>query len=446
MNMKMVSNRFSFMKLLSAHVILKKTYTTILFFILSTVFFASVSYPQGYANFRTIKCLNDQVAMMVGEDGAIAKSTNGGVSWQAESSGITNVLKSLLIVDKTTILVVAENGVILKTTDEGETWNYVLPVICDLNDITMLKDTQRIFICGDNGKMLFSDDTGHTWTNVSTGTTANLRHMHFADDLAGYAVGDNATLLKTITGGLTWTSIDLSAYGKYNFNSIAVINKNHFTIVGNESLVLYSFDGGISITTAALPYIHTANFYDIVSINSREEVMVGSSGVILKSIDGGGSWALATINKTKTFSIYSNFVSVSFSSSKCGIAIGPQGMNYYTGDGGDTWTGAATGCNVIKTKAFVSEKGLALNQNFPNPFNPSTAISYYLPFDAAVTLKVYDMLGKQVTSLVNGNQPAGSYNFRFNGADLSSGIYFCVLKATGSNINFSKTMRMILTK
>jgi beta-glucanase (GH16 family) len=72
-----------------------------------------------------------------------------------------------------------------------------------------------------------------------------------------------------------------------------------------------------------------------------------------------------------------------------------------------------------------------LEQNFPNPFNPSTVISYQLPGNSYVTLKVYDLLGREVTTLVNERKDAGRYSVQWNAANLSSGIYFYQLQANG---------------
>lgn len=87
-----------------------------------------------------------------------------------------------------------------------------------------------------------------------------------------------------------------------------------------------------------------------------------------------------------------------------------------------------------------------LNQNYPNPFNPSTIISYQIPKSSYVTLKVYDLLGRVVASLVNEYEQAGSYNITFNAEDmkrnLTSGIYFYTLKAG----NFTSTKKFVLMK
>lgn len=88
-----------------------------------------------------------------------------------------------------------------------------------------------------------------------------------------------------------------------------------------------------------------------------------------------------------------------------------------------------------------------LNQNFPNPFNPTTRISFSLPMYSKVTVKVYDLLGKEVRQLVNENMNAGSFVIDFNGSDLPSGVYFVRLTADGSKgMRFADTKKMLLIK
>ncbi len=96
----------------------------------------------------------------------------------------------------------------------------------------------------------------------------------------------------------------------------------------------------------------------------------------------------------------------------------------------------------------VEERGnnqpfvFSLNQNYPNPFNPSTIISYQVPSDGMVSLKVYDMLGREVSTLVNGVKAAGNYTATFNAANLPSGVYFYTLQAG----NYTVTKKAILLR
>ena len=88
---------------------------------------------------------------------------------------------------------------------------------------------------------------------------------------------------------------------------------------------------------------------------------------------------------------------------------------------------------IMMTKQFIfsytGPKEFKLEQNFPNPFNPTTKIQYQLPQDAKVTLKVYDILGSEVATLVNEDQEAGYKELNFNASNLASGMYVYRLQA-----------------
>ncbi|MFQ3598401.1 MAG: T9SS type A sorting domain-containing protein [Chloroherpetonaceae bacterium] len=96
--------------------------------------------------------------------------------------------------------------------------------------------------------------------------------------------------------------------------------------------------------------------------------------------------------------------------------------------------------NVQKTSN--NAKSYTLAQNYPNPFNPTTTIQYALPNAGNVSLKIYDVLGREVANLVNGRQAAGEYTVQFNAANLASGIYFYRLQAG----DFVQTKKMMLVK
>lgn len=119
----------------------------------------------------------------------------------------------------------------------------------------------------------------------------------------------------------------------------------------------------------------------------------------------------------------------------------------------DTWTNAEIKpASEQETDPYNNNVGVfdkkqiakkySLDQNYPNPFNPATKINFTIPESGIVTLRIYNSLGQEVSSLVNGELKAGSYEANFNAASLSSGIYFYSLKA-GS---YSETKKMILLK
>lgn len=99
--------------------------------------------------------------------------------------------------------------------------------------------------------------------------------------------------------------------------------------------------------------------------------------------------------------------------------------------------------SLVKGNEFFAQPtNYSLEQNYPNPFNPTTRISYTLPEASFVSLKVYDMLGREIATLVNETKSAGKYEVEFNGSELPSGIYLCVLNTD----NYQSTRKMLLIK
>jgi hypothetical protein len=84
----------------------------------------------------------------------------------------------------------------------------------------------------------------------------------------------------------------------------------------------------------------------------------------------------------------------------------------------------------------------SLEQNYPNPFNPSTSIKFSIPTSEFVTLKVYDVLGNEMATLVNEQKAPGTYEVRFEAGDLASGVYVYRLQAG----NFTQTRKLMLMK
>ncbi|MBC8044888.1 MAG: T9SS type A sorting domain-containing protein [Rhizobacter sp.] len=120
-----------------------------------------------------------------------------------------------------------------------------------------------------------------------------------------------------------------------------------------------------------------------------------------------------------------------------------QGFSARYKESGGTGTLAAPKENATTPSAF------ALQQNYPNPFNPATVVSYQLPAASDVRLKVYDVLGREVATLVNAKQTAGTYKVSFNATRLSSGVYFYRLTAgssDGRSGSFVQTKKMLLVK
>jgi hypothetical protein len=163
--------------------------------------------------------------------------------------------------------------------------------------------------------------------------------------------------------------------------------------------------------------------------DSLNGVIVGNS--IQKTTDGGISWSPQQVITTNIL------LSVSFTDINNGWIAGASGTILHTTNGGVTFI-------EDEENNFAQPKEFLLQQNYPNPFNPSTSIQYTISSTQFVTLKVYDLLGREVATLVNEEKTAGSYNAQFtiNNVQLSSGIYFYKLQAG----DFVETKKMILLK
>jgi hypothetical protein len=160
---------------------------------------------------------------------------------------------------------------------------------------------------------------------------------------------------------------------------------------------------------------------------------VGESGTILRTTNGGATWS-AQSSGTPNF-----LSSVFFTDANTGTAVGQGGTILRTTTGGVVW--------VQDENQSEIPNNFTLLQNYPNPFNPSTKIRFAIPFVGtglalSVQLKVYDILGNEVATLVNEEKAPGTYEVEFNATQLSSGIYFYKLQAG----NFMEAKKMVLVK
>ena len=155
------------------------------------------------------------------------------------------------------------------------------------------------------------------------------------------------------------------------------------------------------------------------------------TGFIRTTSNDSGYFEFMISDKIKNYILYPGYI--------------PQG---YINDSIVVHSGDSTASLNLKTITAVKNdylstpKKYSLLQNYPNPFNPSTAIKYQIPNSSFVSLKVYDILGNEVETLVNEIKTAGSYEVKFNGSNLSSGIYFYQLKTN----NYIATKKLLLLK
>lgn len=411
---------------------LKFISSLILAVLMSAVIFAQ----NPLLNENSIKFEDAQTVTLVGEDGLIMRSTNNGINWNELNSNISNNLSGLSVHDGI-MLAAGENGVILRSADNGDTWLPILPgTLENLNDAEI--HGNNAVVCGNNGIIYYSQDAGINWQESPVNTTHNLLDINFINTYTGFITGENGTLLKTTDGGVTWAESNLS-FTNAKFNSIEAIDENRLIVVGDMGKAFLSIDGGITWYGPS-GVMYENNFNDVVFFDEFNGCIAADDGLMLRTTDGGESWESATVNASGT--LY-DFKSVAFSDLNSGISVGSEGVEIYTIDGGATWFENGEIMNSITGKKTAR---ILTSKNFPNPFNPTTNISYELPFDADVTVKVFDITGKEVASLFSGYQAKGNHSVIFNAWNLSSGVYFYRIDVSSLYTGFTDVKKMILAK
>ncbi|MDP2365141.1 MAG: YCF48-related protein, partial [Ignavibacteria bacterium] len=281
-----------------------------------------------------------------------------------------------------------------------------------------------------SGLILKTTNGGANWTPQTINLIPSLQSVYFINSNTGFAVGmdfsaSGGSILRTTDGGLNWTP--QAGPNSYILNSIFFTDQNTGWAVGGNT-ILKTINGGTSWDTQISNLTGGESLYGVNFTNLNNGWAVGSYGTIITTANGGATW---TSQESRTGYDLS---SVYFTDSNTGWAVGRNGTILHTTNGGATF--------IEEEKIDKVPTEFLLSQNYPNPFNPSTKISWQSPVGSWQTLKIYDVLGKEVATLVNEEKPAGNYEVNWNASNLSSGVYMYKLQ-TG---NFVETKKMILIK
>jgi len=392
-------------------------------------------------------------------------------SWQAQFSGVDNSLRSVFFTDEHNGWAVGSFGAVVHTTNGGENWNQQSSGSNkDLNCVHFI-DSITGWICGSQGTILKTTDGGNSWSPQNSATVFNLLSVHFANDSVGWVVGTNGTISKTTNGGTNWITQN-SPFTEV-INDVDFVDDLYgwaatFESGSVETTIIKTTDGGDFWELVTLPMLIPLPVFSVDFIDRNTGWVVGYLEIIYKSIDGGYNWFEQQLGLSST---PEGFLSVSFADENNGWTVGYDGVIGHTSDGGDHWTAQSSGTSDILWDVYivnpnagwiVGDNGLILkytttvsvnedesaldefilNNNYPNPFNPITNIQFRISNFEFVSLKVYDVLGNLVATLVNEEKPVGVYEVEFDATKLTSGIYFYQLKS-GS---FIKTKKMIFIK
>ena len=370
----------------------------------------------------------------VGNSGTILHTTNGGTNWIIQNSNTANTLTSLAVVDSNNVWIVgsdpnSKNTTILHTSDAGITWinQWKYPQFYYSLVKIIFTDKNNGWTVGPGGAILHTSDGGLNWDPQSSPTSNYFYDISFSDSNNGWIVGDHGTILNTTNGGTNWVDKSIIPGRYYSI----CFKGNIGWITGDGGKILKTTDKGLTWITQPTP----SGLYSITKVFFLDSNL-GWLNTSHFTTNGGVTWEIQNTGATNTLN------DLFFIDPHHGWAVGNYGNIIST-------TPRDIDASTSVTTTQLIPPDYKLYQNYPNPFNPTTTIKYSIPVKTRhgaslqrVTLKVYDLLGREIETLVNEEKLPGNYEVKFDGSNLTSGVYFYRLQA-GS---FSETKKFVLMK
>ena len=409
------------------------------------------------SRYNDVYFVNSEIGWIANGSGEIYKTIDGGTSWSIQLDKSVAHFRSIGFVDSLRGWAgnvgfgefgATDTSALYETSDGGENWSpfnsFNGPKPVGLCGMFVLNDSSVFAVGRVRGPAFFvkTTDRGHTWFSKDLNElAAGLIDVYFFNPDTGLAVGltnanhtfSSGVVLATTDGGDTW-------------------ERRHITNRNGEWCWKLSFPSR-KVGYASLQRNQLAPIY------------------ILKTTDGGLTW------QNKFFFSGQYFVQgIGFVTEDIGWIGGNSTYPVYqTTDGGETWQPTNFGTRVNRFRFLGDSLGYAvgetvykylpqepvsvagnrpeqpvsfqLRQNYPNPFNPTTNIEFRIAHPGVVTLRIFDVSGREVAMLLNEDMPAGNYVVQWDGTDIknqrvASGSYFCQLTLD----NQVKTHKMLLVK
>ncbi len=288
-----------------------------------------------------------------------------------------------------------------------------------------------------DGRLVKSTDCGLTWDEMFTVAYFPMVSLNKYDDKILYGVNQDGHLIKSLDSGITSIVIDSTFMWSLDNTGFYYVHdqQNIYALINGKKLMRSSNNGETWIKV----YDDTIKFYFSPDASEPNKVYLARFNEIYESTDYG-----------TTLSLYRTLIS-----DVVGLYKKPNSNLLYAATSFDIYEITPDTIRSIKTLLTSIEneyaktpRNFSLSQNYPNPFNPSTSIRYSIASRGFVTLRVYDLLGREVATLVDEEKLPGSYEVIFsvgpfgNACGLSSGVYFYGIKAE----DFSDVKKLILLR
>ncbi len=386
--------------------------------------------------------------------GTLYRTADGGGTWTANPAPVlddprlanfsftalqfadadTGLLTGSYIIQSSTMFEMA--SVVLRTTDGGDTWNtarrqefeYILDLqMLDADTGFALAAVVDLMTGSIQSKCLSTTDGGRVWTaREGRVSTSVLYSLDFTDSKTGWAAGESGMIYRTLDGGLTWKGFRTGMSNVF-FQEVDFADSRRGWAAGANGLIVATENGGEKWTRldSGTGEFLTALF----AVDGRTVWVAGTGGTILNTLDGGLTW------ERQNTGCFDTFLDVFFPTVATGFVVGGSGSIFRT-------TGGTTGVSCPDEAATAAPSGFRLEANYPNPFNPETTFRFSLPEAGEITLRIFDLLGREVAVPASGRYGAGEHRVRFHADGLASGVYFCRLEA-GDRI---RTRKIVIQK
>jgi len=362
-------------------------------------------------------------------DKGIFLSTDNGTNWTAVNNGLTIGFIYALTVSSdgagdTSLFAGSIGNGIFRSTNNGTSWTAVNTGLTRFGVYSFMVSNSNLF-AGTYGGVFLSTNNGTNWIAVNTGLPTNTTVYSLAVSDSNLFAGtvEDGVFLST-NNGTNWTPVNngLTSMGAY---SLAVSGANLFAgTFGGD--VFLSANNGMN-WTSVYPGIPNTLTYTVALAVSGTNLFAGTRDGIFRSTNNGTNWIEVDIGLTDThvssFAVNDTYLFAEAS--------------------GGVWKRPLSEINTsVDRFSNALPMHFNLDQNYPNPFNPATTISFSLSSRSFILLKVFDLIGREVATIVSEELSAGNHSRQWNAADLPSGIYFYRLQAG----TFTETRKLVLLR
>jgi hypothetical protein len=382
-----------------------KLITTALIFLL----FAIPVYPQWVqqdsttdADLNELFCITEDTVIVVGNNGTILKTTDGGAQWYIKNSGTTANLTKVQFSTPDKGYAVGMNGTLIKTTNGGEDWQTIdIGEITDLYGLSLL-DENQFYISGDNGLLKKTIDGGTTFLAANALLSEDIREVQFLNPLIGYAQGGK--LLKTVDGGVTWSVITQDFVGSFYF-----VNEDVGFINTINSGLLKTSDGGINMISLAGSAFYISDLFAL----DENEIWAVENDAPLCSCPGfciiKGEIIAEEYQDVYNCDLAGGFEGIYFATETKGYAVGYGGAIFKNS------TGNMLGINEnTQDDLFII---------YPNPASSYISLSFAGNISQLVSIDISDIIGKKVYSQLH----SAANDTTINISALAKGTYFLMV-------------------